>query len=63
MLIDKSLWFIGALMRYKTRFGDRRNDTMEGARSKGGIAAHVERNSRYLVAGKVVGKRSDTFMK
>jgi IS30 family transposase len=46
----------------KTRFGDWESDTMEGGKSKGGLATHVERKSRYLVAGKVMDKRSDTFM-
>ncbi len=35
---------------------------MEGAKSKGGLATHAERKSRYLVAGKLVDKRSETFM-
>ena len=47
----------------KTRFGDWESDTMEGGKSKGGLATHAERKSRYLVAGKVVDKRSDTFMR
>ena len=46
----------------KTRFGDWKSDTMEGGKSKGGLATHVERKSRYLVAGKVIDKRSDIFM-
>lgn len=46
----------------KTRFGDWESDTMEGGKSKGGLATHVERKSRYLVAGKVIDRRSDTFM-
>lgn len=46
----------------KTRFGDWESDSMEGAKSKGGLATHVERKSRYLVAGKLDNKRSDTFM-
>ena len=46
----------------KTRFGDWESDTMEGGKSKGGLATHVERKSRFLVAGKVINKRSDTFM-
>ena len=35
---------------------------MEGAKSKGGLPTHAERKSRYLVAGKLVDKRSETFM-
>ena len=47
----------------KTRFGDWESDTMEGGKSKGDLATHSERKRRYLVAGKVVDNRSDTFMK
>jgi len=46
----------------KRRFGDWESDSMEGGKSKGGLATHVERKSRYLVAGKLDNKRSDTFM-
>lgn len=46
----------------KIRFGDWESDSMEGGKSKGGLATHVERKSRYLVAGKLEDKRSDTFM-
>ena len=46
----------------RTRFGDWESDTMEGGKSKGGLATHVERKSRYLVAGKVMDKRSNTFI-
>jgi len=46
----------------KLRFGDWESDSMEGGKSKGGLATHVERKSRYLVAGKLSDKRSETFM-
>lgn len=46
----------------KRRFGDWESDSMEGGKSKGGLATHVERKSRYLVAGQLDNKRSDTFM-
>jgi len=46
----------------KRRFGDWESDSMEGGKSKGGLATHAERKSRYLVAGKLDNKRSDTFM-
>jgi IS30 family transposase len=46
----------------KTRFGDWESDSVEGGKSKGGLATHAERKSRYLVAGKVKDKKSDTFM-
>ena len=46
----------------KVRFGDWESDTMEGGRSLGGLATHVERKSCYLVAGRLKDKRSATFM-
>ncbi|MDB2705434.1 IS30 family transposase [Pseudomonadota bacterium] len=46
----------------KVRFGDWESDTMEGGKSKGGLATHTEIKSRYLVAGKLIDKRSATFM-
>jgi len=46
----------------KVRFGDWESDTMEGGKSKGGLATHTEIKSRYLVDGKLTDKRSATFM-
>jgi len=46
----------------KVRFGDWESDTMEGGKSQGGLATHVERKSRFLVVGKLIDKRSSTFM-
>lgn len=46
----------------KKRFSDWESDTMEGGKSLGGLATHVERKSRFLVAGKLKDKRSSTFM-
>jgi len=46
----------------KRRYCDWESDTLEGAKSKGGLATHVERKSRFLVAGKLIDKRSSTFM-
>jgi IS30 family transposase len=46
----------------KVRFGDWESDTMEGGRSLGRLATHVERKSCYLVAGRLKDKRSATFM-
>lgn len=37
----------------RNRFGDWEGDTVEGAKGSGGIASHVERKSRYLVAAKL----------
>jgi IS30 family transposase len=45
----------------KARFGDWESDTMKGGTGKGGLATHVERKSRYLVAGKLKDGASDTF--
>ncbi len=46
----------------KVRFGDWESDTMEGGRSLGGLATHVERKSCYIVAGRLKDKRSSTYM-
>ena len=46
----------------KVRFGDWESDTMEGGRSLGGLATHVETKSCFLVVGKLIDKRSSTFM-
>lgn len=46
----------------RVRFGDWESDTMLGGKSKGGLATHAERKSRYLVAGKVIDQKSKTFM-
>jgi len=46
----------------KVRFGDWESDTMEGGRSLGGLATHVERKSCFLVVGKLIDKCSSTFM-
>lgn len=50
------------IVNQKHRFGDWEGDTMEGGKSKGGLATYVERKSRYLVAGKVKDGYSATFM-
>ena len=36
-------------------------ETVEGAKGTGGIATHVERKSRYLVAAKLVDKKAATM--
>jgi IS30 family transposase len=46
----------------KTRFGHWESDTMEGGKSKGGLATHTEIKSRYLVAARLSDKRSATYM-
>ena len=46
----------------RARFGDWESDSMEGGKAKGSLATHVERKSRYWVAGKLADKRSETLM-
>lgn len=45
----------------RERFGDWEGDTVEGAKGTGGIATHVERKSRYLVAAKLTDKKAATM--
>ncbi|TVT50717.1 MAG: IS30 family transposase [Sedimenticola thiotaurini] len=45
----------------RVRFGHWEGDTVEGKKSTGGIATHVERKSRLLIAGKLKDKCADTF--
>lgn len=45
----------------RQRFGDWEGDTMVGRRGKSRIVTHVERKSRYLVAGKLEDPKADTF--
>lgn len=44
------------LVAARQRFGDWEGDTVEGAKGSGLITTHVERKSRYLIAGKLGGK-------
>ena len=44
----------------RERFGDWEGDTVEGARGSGNITTHVERKSRYLIAGKLADKTATT---
>lgn len=44
----------------RERFGDWESDTVEGAKGSGGIASHVERKSRYLLAAKLLNKTANT---
>ncbi len=46
----------------KARIGDWESDSVEGAKSKGALATHVERKSRFLVAGKLKNRSSKVFM-
>ncbi len=45
----------------RKRFGDWEGDTVEGAKGTGGIASHVERKSRYLIAAKLFDKTAKTM--
>ena len=45
-----------AIVQRRARFGDWEGDTLEGARSKGGIASLVERKSRYVLAAPLCDK-------
>jgi IS30 family transposase len=42
----------------RKRFGDWEGDTVEGGKGTGGLMTHVERKSRYLIAGKLHDKKA-----
>jgi IS30 family transposase len=48
------------IVQERKRIGDWESDTLEGQKSKGLLATHVERKSRYTVAVKVKDKSADT---
>lgn len=50
-----------AIVGSRERFGDWEGDTIEGKKSSGYIATHVERKSRYLMAVKLVNKKSESL--
>jgi len=45
----------------RTRYGHWEGDTVEGKKGGGGLATHVERKSRFLVAGVLKDKCAETF--
>ena len=45
----------------RRRFGHWESDSVEGAKGSGGIATHVERKSRFLVAARLRDKKASTF--
>jgi len=45
----------------RERFGDWEGDTMEGGKGAGGLATHVERRCRYLLAAKLTDKKASTM--
>jgi IS30 family transposase len=47
-----------AIVDSRERFGDWEGDTIEGKKTTGIIATHVERKSRYLVAAKLADKKA-----
>ena len=49
------------IVNRRERFGDWEGDTMEGAKGTGGLATHVERKSRYLMAAKLADKKAATM--
>ena len=50
-----------AIVGTRERFGDWEGDTVEGAKGTGGVATHVERKSRYLLAVKLNDKKATTM--
>ena len=45
----------------RRRFGHWESDTLQGGQGKGGLATHVERKSRYLIACKVDDGQAQTY--
>lgn len=50
-----------SIVEQRKRFGDWEGDTLEGAKGTGGLATHVDRKSRYLLAVKLVDKKAATM--
>jgi len=50
-----------AVVAMRERFGDWEGDTMEGGKGTGGLATHVERKCRYLIAVKLTDKKASTM--
>lgn len=50
-----------SIVEKRERFGDWEGDTVEGAKGTGGIATHVERKSRFLLAVKLNDKKAATM--
>jgi len=45
----------------RERFGDWEGDTIEGKKSTGYMATHVERKSRFLIAAKLLNKKAESL--
>ena len=52
-----------ASIENRSRFGHWESDSVLGAKGSGGIATHVERKGRYLIAEKLTDQRAETFSK
>ena len=50
-----------AIVETRERFGDWEGDTVEGKKSTGYFATHVERKSRYLIAAKLTNKKAESL--
>ena len=50
-----------AIVETRQRLGDWEGDTIEGKKSTGYMATHVERKSRYLIATKLVNKKAESL--
>jgi len=50
-----------SMVETRERFGDWEGDTLEGGKGSGGLATHVERKSRYLIAAKLPDKKAATM--
>jgi len=44
----------------RARIGDWEGDTVVGRKNRGGLVTHLERVTRYLVAGRIPNKRAST---
>ena len=49
------------IVETRERFGDWEGDTVEGKKSTGYMATHVERKSRYLIAVKLTDKKAESL--
>jgi IS30 family transposase len=62
LLVDRvSLSERPGIVETRNRIGDWEGDTMEGKKGGAHIATHVERKSRFLMAGKLKDKKSATM--
>jgi IS30 family transposase len=50
-----------SIVDQRKRVGDWEGDTLEGAKGTGGLATHVERKCRYLLAVKLADKKASTM--